>query len=138
MARPGGTLSATPMTDTPSPVPFETLLRHRAFVRGLARRLVADPNAADDVEQETWLAALRRPPHGDESSRGWLAAVVRNAARKFGRSRTRRAAHEAAALPRDPQRPADELVAEAETGRHLVALVLALDEPYRGTVLLRW
>src|SRR5262245_57075413 len=124
------------MSDTP-PVPFDALLRHRGWVRALARRLVADPNAADDVEQETWLEAMRHPPRDASSPRGWLAAVVRNAARKFGRSASRRARHETAAAAREPQRPADDLVAEAEVGKRLVEFVLALDEPYRSTVLVR-
>jgi len=44
------------------PVDIETLLSHRPFVRALARRLVRDEARAEDVVQETWLAALRRPP----------------------------------------------------------------------------
>lgn len=124
------------MSDTP-PVPFDALLRHRGWVRALARRLVADENAADDVEQETWLEAMRHPPRDASSPRGWLAAVVRNAARKFGRSASRRSRHELAAAAREPERAAGDLVAEAELGKRLVELVLALDEPYRATVLQR-
>ncbi len=45
----------------PAPVPIETLLAHREWVRAVALAVVRDPNAADDVEQETWLAALRTP-----------------------------------------------------------------------------
>src|SRR5262245_57851655 len=127
------------MSDASDPsVPFETLLRHRDWVRALARRLVSDRSAADDIEQETWLEALRHPPRHATSTRGWLGTVVRNAARKLGRSATRRTRHEVAVPARDPDRSADDLVAEAEVGRRLVELVLALDEPYRGTVLLRW
>src|SRR5437762_1726924 len=101
------------MSDAPAPVPFEALLRHRAWVRRLARRLVSDASAADDVEQETWLAALRRPPPEDRSTRGWLAAVARNAARKFGRGATRRTAHESAAPTHAPHPATDDLAAEA-------------------------
>ncbi len=43
----------------------DALLAHADFVRGLARRLVLDEAAADDIVQGTWLAALdgRSRPH---------------------------------------------------------------------------
>ena len=47
---------------TESHVPIETLLRHSEWAQALARRLVSDDATADDVVQEAWLAALRRPP----------------------------------------------------------------------------
>lgn len=122
----------------PPPVPLDALLRHREWVRALARRLVADPNLADDVVQETWLEALRHPPRHDASARGWLATVARNAARKLIRGAARRERHEAAAPPADRDRPTPDLVAEADAGRQLIGFVLALDEPYRSAVLMRW
>jgi hypothetical protein len=38
------------------------LLIHAGWVRNLAQRLVADSSIADDVVQQTWLAALTRRP----------------------------------------------------------------------------
>ena len=119
-------------------VPLDALLAHRDWVRALARRLVADENDADDVEQETWRMAVERPPRHAESLRSWLATVVRNAARMSGRRRSRRASHEAeAAFRRDVPSPAD-LVAAAELQTRLARAVLELDEPYRSTVLYRF
>ncbi len=40
-----------------------------------------DETLVDDLEQQTWLAALRRPPR-TRSPRAWLGAVVRNLAGK--------------------------------------------------------
>jgi DNA-directed RNA polymerase specialized sigma24 family protein len=40
------------------------LLQHAAHVRALARRVVFDAELAEDVEQETWLAALAHAPRG--------------------------------------------------------------------------
>ncbi|MEW6073256.1 MAG: sigma factor [Planctomycetota bacterium] len=54
---------------TPDP---EDLLAHAAPLRRLARRLVADEARADDLVQDTWLAALRRPPGEERNLRGWL------------------------------------------------------------------
>ena len=72
------------------PIPFDELLGHRAWVRALARSLVADQATADDIEQQTWLAALRRPPRERATVRAWFATVVRNAVRERGRAAGRR------------------------------------------------
>ncbi|MEM7311024.1 MAG: sigma-70 family RNA polymerase sigma factor [Planctomycetota bacterium] len=116
----------------------EELLRHQAALRALARTLVADEARADDVVQDAWLAALRRPPAERGNLGGWLAAVARNAARQMGRAEDRRRRREIlAALPE--RLPATAEVAErAAVHRELVGAVLALNEPYRSTLLLRY
>jgi len=43
---------------------LDELLRHDGFVRGLARRLILDPDAAEDLAQEAWVAALEGPHAG--------------------------------------------------------------------------
>ncbi len=120
-------------------VPLEALLEHRAWVRGLARSLVADPNDADDVEQETWRMALERPPRHAGSLRAWFGTVVRNAASAVGRGRgRRRRLLEAAAAGTRDAAPPEDVVAEAEIQARLVRAVLDLAEPYRTTVLQRY
>ena len=69
-------------------------LEHLDWVRALARSLVRDPGLADDIAQETWLAALRKPASGTGISRGWLASVVRNAVRQEHRRGAIRREHE--------------------------------------------
>ena len=49
----------TETMSTPRPVPIEDLLAQRDWVRRLARGLVEGAEDRDDVEQETWLRALR-------------------------------------------------------------------------------
>ena len=68
------------MSQPDSPVTFDDLLAHRGWVRALARRLVGDASRADDVEQEVWLTALRRPPTHARSLRAWIGRVVRSRA----------------------------------------------------------
>lgn len=66
----------------------ESLAEQRPFVEALARKLVLDSHAADDIVQETLLAAMKTPPR--RSVRGWLAKVVRNLAYRTLRSEERR------------------------------------------------
>lgn len=61
----------------PTPDPLATLQSHAAFVRAVARRLVADPSDVDDLVQETWLRALANG-RAPQSARAWLAKVVRS------------------------------------------------------------
>lgn len=117
----------------------EELLAHTGWLRGLALRLVGDADVAEDLVQETWIAAARRTPEARESLRPWLAKVLRDAFRMRARSEGRRSAREQAATIVSDEVPTPEsLVARAEAQRRLVDLVLRLDEPYRGTLLLHY
>ncbi len=123
------------MTQPSAPIDPEALLAHGDFVRGIARSLLFDEHAADDVVQQTWIAALGS---SGVASRGWLGAVARNLAIKRLRGDRRRAARETA-VARPEGVPSDGDVRERERlRRSVVDAVLALDEPYRSTVLLRW
>ena len=116
----------------------EILLSHADWVRALARTLVGNSDQAEDVAQDAWIDALERPPRDERNLRGWLAQVVRNAARQERRSQTRRAAREREVARPEALPSTAELVAQAELQREVVAHVLALEEPYRTTVLLRF
>jgi RNA polymerase sigma factor (sigma-70 family) len=134
----GGNLDAQPMTD--AGIPIERLLAHRAWVRAVARALSrGDAAAADDLEQETWIAALDGPPRHDGSLRGWLGGVLRRRAAMQHRGRSRRDRRElAAARPEGGVRPTDDLVAEAESHARVAQAVVALPEPERTAILLRF
>jgi RNA polymerase sigma factor (sigma-70 family) len=115
-----------------------TLLAETAWVRALAGRLVADPATADDVSQETWLCAIRRPPRHGGELRAWLARLVRSHAARAGRTRRRVARREAVAARPEAVEDTQQLVERVQLQRLLGRLVLELDEPYRSAVLLRW
>src|SRR6478735_4000439 len=70
------------------------LLEHASWLRKLARTLVSD--GADDLVQDTWVAALRTPPERAAGPRPWLRAVLTNAARLRWRGDASRAAREQA------------------------------------------
>jgi RNA polymerase sigma factor (sigma-70 family) len=119
-------------------VAIADLLEHAGWIRALARRLTNDDAAADDLVQEAWLAALKRPPRIEERARPWLAEVLRNARRMAFRSETRRSQREQAAIETTPPATADRVVEEVELGRALAEEVLALAEPYREALLLHY
>lgn len=114
------------------------LFRHRSWMQRLAQGLLADPAAADDVVQETWLAALRRPPRAAESVRAWLGRVARNAALQLGRSEGARRLREAGSARRETLPSAAAVSERASCHRELVDAVLALEEPYRSAILYRY
>src|SRR5687767_3808795 len=116
---------------------IEDLLRHRDWVRAVARTLVWAGQDADDLEQQTWLSAVEAPPR-DESPRGWLATVLRRKASRFARTEARRHAREQASAGIGKIRTPAEIVAETELHERVVRSVLALDEPYREAILLRF
>lgn len=126
------------MDPVDAPVPLERLLAERDWLRALARRLVTDPGAADDAEQETWAAALTARPRRIDAVRGWLAAVLRNAVRDRARSESSRARREAAAARPEATRSTAQVVEQADLQRRLVQAVFDLEAPLRDAVLLRF
>ncbi len=123
--------------------PPDALLKQADFVRALARSLLGDVHLADDVAQETWIAAIERAPSRVENARAWLAAVTRNFAARVRRGDERRARRE-----RDVARPeaidssdidgSVDGASREEVLRSVTDAVLALEEPYRSTILLRY
>lgn len=117
---------------------IETLLSHREWVRALARRLVRSDAEVDDLEQLAWMAALRQPRLAPETLRAWLSRVVRNLVVDRARERTRRARHERNAARPEATGSAAATVARAEAHRLVVEAVMAIEEPCRTALLLRF
>jgi RNA polymerase sigma factor (sigma-70 family) len=71
--------------------------RHQQAVRGFLRRLLASTADADDIAQETFLAAWEgvRDYRGGASVRSWLCAIAWRKAKTAQRSWLRRRAREA-------------------------------------------
>lgn len=116
----------------------ELLLAQASWLRALAARLARDPHAAEDLVQDTWLAALEGPRQPVRSWKDWLGGVLANRARSRRRGEARRRVREAAGARPDPALDPGEAVAKAALGRELLDLVLALEEPFRGALLLRY
>lgn len=116
----------------------EELIAHREFVRALARRLVLDPDRGDDVSQEALLAALESGKGARGPVRRWLSGIVRNLAYRMLRDEGRRRRREAARARPDRTRATSDVVADLEIHREVVDALLALEEPYRTTLLLHF
>jgi len=126
------------MTGTNSAITTEELLAQTDWIRRLARGLMADPAAAEDVAQRALLVALERRPRQPGRLRAWLAGLVRNVARHERRAAERRRRHETAEPSIASSPSTASLVERAELQQRLITVVLALPEPYRTTVLLRY
>lgn len=120
----------------------DLLLQNADFVQCLAHSLVTNTNCADDVMQETWIAALKRSP-GDHYVKPWLTRVVKNISIKFLRSETRRSRHEREAAriyatsknrATSPAEQYDRKIIRSQ----LMKAVMDLKAPYRQAIMLRY
>ncbi|HEX6884114.1 MAG TPA: sigma-70 family RNA polymerase sigma factor, partial [Planctomycetota bacterium] len=116
------------------------LFQHRQFLLRLAAGLVGS-NDAEDLVQEVWTRALgagERPAQ----PRAWLARIARNLAVSRFRGEARRTArereHGSRSGPEDAAQDLAETGARFELAQRVAAAVQALEEPYRGVVLLRY
>lgn len=116
----------------------EELEQHAHFVRSLARHLVGDEAGADDLAQEALLRYVESPPRSVFDPRAWFARVLRNLAHNQRRSGTNRALREQRAAKHEAQPAPDEQLLHAALLRSVVDAVLALDEPYRSTIVARY
>ena len=123
---------------TPASPQLEELMTHSAWLRRLAKTLVRDAAAADDLVQETWLAALKNPPDPSRPARPWLAGVMRRLVAMRARGEARRARRQRTAARAEGLPSTAELVEGVDTQRRIAKAVLELSEPYRTTVLLRY
>jgi RNA polymerase sigma-70 factor (ECF subfamily) len=126
---------------TATPPNLDLLLAQTDWVRALARRLIADAHEADDVVQSTWLAFLRRPltnRQSVEALRAWLATTLRRNASRRSIERERRIAREHGAARSERTPSASDVVEQESVRRALVDAVLALDDPHRSVLLLRY
>lgn len=116
----------------------DALLAEAAWLKRLALSLAGDSDDADDLVQESWIAAWRRKPDTARSLRPWLGKVLRDQSRMLRRAGARRRhREEVTSEPHDVPAP-DELLDQVRLHKLIVDLVLELDEPFRSTVLARY
>jgi len=104
----------------------------------LARSLLREPHAADDLVQDTTIAALSAELPPDSGRRAWLGAVARRLAARHHRGEARRARRERESAPPAGLPDAAQLAERAEIAEQLSAAARELPEPFRRTILLRF
>ena len=115
----------------------ESLLAHVGWVRRLAHRLVHDPDTADDLTQETMLAALQNGASA-RSPRAWLGRVLRNVLWERVRQNRRREAREQVVANRPLAASSAEVVERVDTQRAVVDAVMRMPPHYRIVLLRRY
>jgi len=108
------------MTDQQAAPTTDELLAHAGWLQRLAERLVGAGDRAEDLVQDTWLAALRHGPSRGKSLRPWLATVLRNFAASSARTGSRRRWREEQHARPETLPSAADLTARAEASRALV------------------
>lgn len=123
----------------PDILPTDLLAEHD-WLRRLARSLVAGRDLADDAVQETWLRVLRASPAAAavHRPRAWLRTILENVVRRWQRGERRRLRRHARLPIGEPAPPVDAAVARAETWQRVATALLALPEPYRTVLVLRY
>ncbi len=124
--------------DAMPPPDLDRLLADTAFVRRIARSLVRDPDAAEDLAQDALVVALERPPHAGTSLRGWIATVVRSLAVDRARSASARLRREASAPAPEPAPGPDEIATRLDLSQRIAGALRELEEPYRTALYLRY
>ena len=124
---------------TPDQEPTRQLLAEGTALRSLARSLLGGHADAEDLVQDTFVAALQSPC-AEAGRRPWLRGTLHNLALMWRRTTARRTAREvvaaAAATPVDNDPAA--ITAQAEAMREVAAAVHELEEPFRTVVVLRF
>jgi RNA polymerase sigma-70 factor (ECF subfamily) len=125
------------MLEKPMEIDPAALLATDRRLRALARELVGEAAGADDLAQETWLASLQDPA-AIESFPAWLAAVARRLAGRSRRAGARRSGREERAARAEAIPSTADILQREEARQRVVAAVLALEEPLRTTLVLRF
>lgn len=117
------------------------LTAHYGWVRAVARNLVRDPWGAEDVTQETLLAALAAPPRDvpdDQRLRAWLGRVAFNLSRLGARQGARRRAREVRVARSEALPSVTEELESTGTLAALSRAIAELPEPYKSVVAMRY
>ncbi|MCR9246098.1 MAG: sigma-70 family RNA polymerase sigma factor [bacterium] len=116
----------------------ESLLDHGQLLRRLAGALLRSTADVDDVVQGAYTAALTQQRPSGWPLPQWLAGVGRNLSRRQLRDRQRRVSAENAAARPDTTRSTVEVIEREELRSLVVDAVMALPDPQRSVVLMRY
>lgn len=121
-----------------SPASIDAALADLQWLRGLAAVLALDADDADDLVQETLVAAWSKPPSEAAGLRPWLASVLRNRFRMLRRGRARCDVREQSAPPTATSVDPEDTLQRFEALRLLVDELEALSADDRMLVVRRF
>jgi len=121
-------------------IPFrdEELLAEVSWLRQLARALARDEARAEDLCQETLLAALQARPQTRSGLRAWLGGTLRKLAAREHRGQSRRQRREERVARSESNERHAELFEQADLHAELLAQVRALPAHLAEVVLLHY
>ncbi|MCP5022595.1 MAG: sigma-70 family RNA polymerase sigma factor, partial [bacterium] len=117
---------------------IETLLEHEPFVRSILRGLVSDENQVQDLVQETWVRAMRRPPQEAGAIKGWLTRVAKNLVRDSHRRNATRTHCEHTASRSEEDTSVAVSEERLRLHQQILGAVMSLQEPYRSVMILTY
>ncbi|MCE9594336.1 MAG: sigma-70 family RNA polymerase sigma factor [Planctomycetes bacterium] len=123
---------------TPGRSPLDAILAEEGFIRALAKKLARDDEVANDVFQDTLLAAMKRPARPDVPVRSWIVRVIHNRVAQSHRRRVRREQHEALHEPEHADLSPAETAERDGLRVHVLRAIEEMDEPYRSAIVLRF
>jgi DNA-directed RNA polymerase specialized sigma24 family protein len=126
------------MSKVPASDNLDVLLAQSDWLRRLALGLVHSRSDADDLIQETWMAALRSPPDPERPIRPWLTRVLQNLSRMSFRGESRRRLRDQSAAVGEGTEAVDDVLQRMQMHRQVAEMVVARDEPYRPVLLGRF
>ncbi len=134
--------AGVPSEQEPSERDLEELARSLSGGVGLARALLSgNGREGEDASQDVWLAAVERTPKVRTGLRAWFLGALRRRALHRLRQERRRSARSLEELDWEPadnsQRPSD-AQERRELREILVEEVMALPQPYRSALYLRY
>ena len=125
----------------PTEADLAELARSPAATRGLAWALLRGDSLAEDAHQDVLLSALERPPHIERGWVGWFRAAVRRRTLHLARHEGLRVERQGIVAPEEHVARGDapsDAVSREELRERLIAEVMALSQPYRTPIYLRY
>ncbi len=125
------------MSFSPHQPDLDQLFADADWLRRLALHLAGTEDRADELTQETWLAALNKDSDLSKHPRSWLASVARNL-HFLGLRREARRKKRERDFQKQSEKPLEDSLQRVELQRKLTNSLFALDESARTILIWKY